>query len=284
MDRAIEDVGTLTPLGEKYYIGNPGYGITADPATWDAGYPLTPKAKRDYDAVEFRVDKRFSRSYYFSASLYLEPAVRQLLGWLVDELGSNGMRAQDPSVSRYFDLPYWSFYDSHGTTRLRAPGHRSSAHPQVLRRLHAGRAKFRRNELRAELPDLQRYPNIPRKSFVISSVPVYVKDRGDLGRTPVFSQTDFYVYHEVQAGRSMKPIASGSKRNVSNLFNQSTVTGKYSNYLNRQRRQLPPIRQRTSTSSRASTGAKWWPTRSSARIRATTRPTHGRVRAISAWA
>ena len=68
MDRAIEDVGTLTPAGEKYYIANPGFGITVDPNTWAEGFPMTTKAIRNYDAVEVRADKRFSRNFYFSAS------------------------------------------------------------------------------------------------------------------------------------------------------------------------------------------------------------------------
>ena len=56
--------------GETYLIANPGYGITADQKFWTEkmgkGVPATYNAKRDYDAVELRVDKRFSKSYQFT--------------------------------------------------------------------------------------------------------------------------------------------------------------------------------------------------------------------------
>jgi len=64
--RTIEDIGTITPQGESYMIGNPGFGVVADPANWGPGIPTTPKAKRNYDALEVRLDRRFSRKYQFS--------------------------------------------------------------------------------------------------------------------------------------------------------------------------------------------------------------------------
>ena len=57
---------------------------------------------------------------------------------------------------------------------------------------------------------------------VISSTPVYVNGRGDMGRTPVYSQTDFLVSHEYQFGESARRLRF--EANISNLFNQSTVT------------------------------------------------------------
>jgi hypothetical protein len=59
--RTIEDVGIHIPdYGEAYLLGNPGFGYTEimEPA-WPAY--TTPKAQRDYDAVEFPVayDNRY---------------------------------------------------------------------------------------------------------------------------------------------------------------------------------------------------------------------------------
>ena len=66
----------------------------------------------------------------------------------------------------------------------------------------------------------------------MSSVPVYVEGRGNLGRTPMFSQTDFYVYHEFRMGNDGK-YRLRFDANASNVFNQSTPYNYYRNYLNR---------------------------------------------------
>ena len=224
MDRAIEDVGTLTPLGEKYYIANPGYGITVNPATWDTGYPMTPKAKRNYDAVEIRADKRFSSRYYFSASYTWS----RLFGNYSGLASSDEDARQDPNVSRYFDLPYSSF-TSHGTL---AEGLLATDRPHTLKLFGAYTLKSRFGETNFG-PNFLIFSGTPisTEMFVISSVPIYVENRGDLGRTPVFSQTDFYVYHEVTLPKH-ESYRFRIEANISNLFNQSTVTGRYSNFLN----------------------------------------------------
>ena len=53
-------------------------------------------------------------------------------------------------------------------------------------------------------------------------VPIYFNGRGDLGRTPVFSQTDLLIAHDFRIGGS-KTI--GLQANITNLFDQETVTG-----------------------------------------------------------
>src|SRR5207248_2410427 len=68
--------------------------------------------------------------------------------------------------------------------------------------------------------------------FAISSVPVYVNGRGDLGRTPVLSQMDLYLYHEFQIPRSER-MRLRFEVNVTNALNQDAVTNRYTNYLNR---------------------------------------------------
>lgn len=63
----IEDVGVLTPEGEEYFEANPGYGYTLHVGNgtgkMDAKYPETPKAKREYYAVNFSLDKRLSNNW-----------------------------------------------------------------------------------------------------------------------------------------------------------------------------------------------------------------------------
>lgn len=224
MDRAIEDVGTLTPAGEKYYIANPGFGVTIDPKTWGPGYPMTPKAKRDYDAFEIRADKRFQRNYYFSASYTWS----RLWGNYSGLASSDEDARQDPNVSRYFDLPYSSF-DSRGKL---SEGLLATDRPHTFKFYGA-------YTLRSKLGETNFGPNfwvfsgspLTTEMNIISSTPVYVNGRGDMGRTPVFSQTDLYVYHEVRMGERYRFKIDA---NITNLFNQSTVTNRYQNYLHRQ--------------------------------------------------
>ncbi|OGD38159.1 MAG: hypothetical protein A2V45_04850 [Candidatus Aminicenantes bacterium RBG_19FT_COMBO_58_17] len=64
----IEDVGVLVPgLGEQYFEANPGFGYTLHEGNgtgkMDNKYPETPKAKREYYAVNVSVDKRLANNW-----------------------------------------------------------------------------------------------------------------------------------------------------------------------------------------------------------------------------
>ena len=65
---AIEDVGFMEPgVGEIYYETNPGYGYSLHVGNgtgrMDPTYPETPKAKREYYAVNFSLDKRLADNW-----------------------------------------------------------------------------------------------------------------------------------------------------------------------------------------------------------------------------
>ncbi|NWF84383.1 MAG: TonB-dependent receptor, partial [Bryobacteraceae bacterium] len=107
--RTIEDVGTLGAGGEVYYIANPGEGITIAPSTWEKGFPVTPKAIRNYDALEMRLDKRFARNYQFAASYTWSRSYGNYSGLASSD--ENGRTS--PNVNRYFDLP-WLAYTEQG--------------------------------------------------------------------------------------------------------------------------------------------------------------------------
>jgi len=216
VDRIIEDVGTLSDKGEKYFIANPGFGLTVAPGTWGTGFPNTPKAKRNYDAVELRLDKRFAKSYMISTSYTLS----RLYGNWSGLASSDENGRQDPNVTRYFDLP-WMSYDSHGQLVY---GRLATDRPQAFKAFGAYTWKNKLGETNFG-PNFMLMSGTPLTSEVNvnASTPVYVNGRGDMGRTPVFSQTDVYVYHMVKLSetKSLKIDV-----NISNLLNQSTVTNK----------------------------------------------------------
>lgn len=60
--------------------------------------------------------------------------------------------------------------------------------------------------------------------FLVSTItPAIFLKRGDLGRSPTFSQTDFSVTHRYRFGRDNRFAIVGDL-NFLNLFNQDTVT------------------------------------------------------------
>lgn len=107
--RTIEDVGVMTATGESYYTANPGYGYTlkvSEGGKFDDKYPGTPKAKRDYWAVNFELDKRFSNNWMAGFSYTWS----RLYGNFSGLASSDEWGRVSPMVERYWDL-WWHMYD-----------------------------------------------------------------------------------------------------------------------------------------------------------------------------
>jgi hypothetical protein len=217
--RTIEDVGTLSSAGEVYYIANPGFGLVADPATWDPGFPTTPKARRDYDAVEFRLDKRFSRSYQFVASYTWSRSFGNYSGLASSD--ENGRTS--PNVNRYFDLP-WISYNEQGRI---AEGRLGTDRPHTFKFFGGYTLKSKVGST-TFAPSIALYSGTPLTTNVnvISSTPAYPYGRGDLGRTPFFHNFDFNVMHDFTPFKQWESTRIRFEFTVFNLFNSGTVTDK----------------------------------------------------------
>jgi hypothetical protein len=222
--RTIEDVGTLGPEGEIYYIANPGFGLTADPKTWDAGFPVTPKAVREYDALELRLDKRFSARYQFSAS-YTYANQRGTYSGLAssDEPDVNGIGRRSPNVNRYFDLP-WLGYNEQGTM---ATGPLATDRPHTFKLFGSYNLKSKIGTTTLA-PHMSLYSGVPITTEInaISTTPVYPYDRGDLGRTPRFFNADFNVIQDFNPFKAHENMHMRFELSIFNLFNGSTVTNR----------------------------------------------------------
>jgi hypothetical protein len=100
----IEDVGVFVPgVGEEYYEANPGFGYTLHVGNgtgkMDPIYPETPKAKRDYYALNVSIDKRLSNNWLAGASYTLSRLEGNCSGLAAaDEFGR-----VSPYVERMFD-------------------------------------------------------------------------------------------------------------------------------------------------------------------------------------
>lgn len=217
--RTIEDVGTLGPGGEIYYIANPGFGLTADPNTWDAGFPVTPKARRDYDALEFRLDKRYSDRYQFAASYTWSRQYGNYSGLASSD--ENGRTS--PNVNRYFDLP-WIYYTEQGEYAL---GRLATDRPHTFK-FFGGYILPNKLGSTTFAPNILLYSGTPLTTEVnvISTTPAVPYGRGDMGRTPTFFNSDFNVMHEFKSFGSNENLKLRLEFTVFNLFNNSTVTNK----------------------------------------------------------
>ena len=217
--RTIEDVGTLGPEGEIYYIANPGFGLVADPKTWEPGIPPTPKAIRNYDAIEFRLDKRFSRKYQYAIS-YTWSRLYGNYGGLASS-DENGRTS--PNVNRYFDLP-WITITEQGQL---AKGRLATDRPHTLK-FFGGYTQKSFLGTTTFAPNVVLYSGTPltTEATVISSVPAYPYGRGDMGRTPVFYNFDLNLMHDFAPFAARESMRVRFEFTVFNLFNSGIVTNK----------------------------------------------------------
>ena len=217
--RTIEDVGTLGPEGEIYYIANPGFGITVDPKTWEPGIPVTPKPKRNYDALELRLDKRFSRQYQFAISYTWSRQYGNYAGLASSD--ENGRTS--PNVNRYFDLP-WIYYTERGQF---AEGRLATDRPHTFK-FFGGYSLNSKLGATTLSPNLLLYSGTPLTTEVdvISTVPAAPYGRGNLGRTPVFLNTDFNLMHDFKPFKARENMNLRFELTIFNLFNTNIVTNR----------------------------------------------------------
>ena len=115
----IEDVGVITPTGEKYYETNPGYGYSLHVGNgtgkFDPKYPETPRAKREYWAVNLSLDKRLSNNWLGGVSYTWSRLTGNYSG-----LGSSDEYGRtSPYVERSFDN--WAMAFTKDLTELDGP-------------------------------------------------------------------------------------------------------------------------------------------------------------------
>jgi hypothetical protein len=214
---AIEDAGFPTPEGsEAYIIGNPGSGLHAE-ISKQFGYAKTTKPERIYDALEIRFDRRLSRNYFFNMNY----TYSRLYGNYSGLASSDEAGRTSPGVNRFFDLPHLGF------TAAGTPdnGRLATDRPHVFNMYGAynfdwfGKAKNGGTQF-SLFSTFQ--SGVPVTSFYNLYASAVAFGRGDLGRTPVFTNTDFAIQHTYKFG--------GNERyglvfdfNVLNLFNEANT-------------------------------------------------------------
>lgn len=240
LNRTIEDIGILDAQGNELYLfGNPGeslfkYGLASGAtcsAKDTAGHCsfLMPTAQRVYDALELSITRR-SRSGWFGSASYVYSKLWGNYPGLqnTDEIRPPGYGTfganqgfvntnyrPGGNASRAFDLDEQMF-DAHGNAGVfgRLPTDR----PHVLKLYGAKSFKFG-TEIGAFYRLTSGTP-VSTEVTTVNDIPMYAEGRGNLGRTPVFSQTDVVVAHVLKFGE-VKRLRL--EFNATNLFNQKTA-------------------------------------------------------------
>lgn len=128
-------------------------------------------------------------------------------------------------MNRYFDVP-WLAYTEKG---VMADGRLATDRPHTFKLFGAYSLKSKVGETILS-PNVQVFSGSPLTTEInaISTTPVYPYNRGDMGRTPVYFNTDFNVAQEFMPFRNHENMRLRFEFTVFNLFNTSTVTNNHS--------------------------------------------------------
>ena len=235
LDRAIDDIGDLVGAGdEAYIIANPGEGLVAkfDISTGTSLFApqgaknLTvtmPKAARNYNSVELGVDRRFGNHWMFHGSYIWSRDAGNYSGLASSDEpnATTGLGRLSANNARDFDYPSMSFdqtgavldgvLDTDRTHQVKAQG---------LYQFSWGTSVGVNTYLESGTPITRQVPIIAPDNY-----PIRYRGRGSEGRTPVFSQADLFVAHNLKIGGGRTVELSA---NVLNLFNQRVVVNRIS--------------------------------------------------------
>lgn len=223
---AIEDAGAINAQGSEVYItGNPGEGLHLQ-FLRDYGY-AEPYAKpeRKYNAMELVLEKRLSNNYYFNLNYTLSRLEGNYSGLAnTDEQsgGLNGTARSDPGVNRNFDLPFIGFT----ATGQPDNGPLASDRTHVFNAYGAYIFDWKGSKTNStELSAFQTIQSgVPVTSFINFITSTIFTERGDRGRTPTFTQTDFNITHRYRFGRDNRFTLVGDL-NILNLWDEKNVMG-----------------------------------------------------------
>jgi hypothetical protein len=240
LNRTIEDMGQIENGDEVYNYGNPGEGRNTVALSGGLACPITidgncfvpmPKAKRTYDAMELSLGKRFGGGYLFNASYVYSRLWGNYSGLQsTDEIrpatlgyafgGNQAFFSQTyrpgGNANRYFDLDE-AVFDAHGHDGLY--GRLPTDRPHVFKFYGSKQFKFG-TEIGGFFRAMSGTPMTTQVN-TSNGIPMYVEGRGDMGRTPIFNQTDLLIAHELKIGKN-ETKKLRFEFNIINLFNQKT--------------------------------------------------------------
>ena len=222
----VEDAGAISASGSEIYItGNPGRGLHAQFLRQFGYAEPYATARRNYNAVEVQLDRRLADNYFFN----LNYTYSRLRGNYSGLANSDEGGRSDPGVNRSFDLPHIGFTAAGGSDY----GPLATDRPHVVNAYGGYVLKWRGSANETEFSAFQTFQSgTPQSTLVSFIVPIFLNGRGDMGRTPMFSQTDFSVSHRYKFGRDNR-FGLEASLNIINLWDQDTVTSLFTTLSNK---------------------------------------------------
>jgi hypothetical protein len=212
VDYAIEAVCNFTPSGEEDCgVNNPGFG--SELGTYPLGHnnPPQPAAKRDYDGLEFRLRKRLANRWSADVS-YLYSDLRG--NWSGIASSDEAVGSLQPNSGRSFNLLYYS-YDTQGNVTY---GRQGTDRPHQFK--VQGTYDLPWGTMVGLNAIVQ--SGIPRSTIMSQkNINFFPYGRGNLGRTPTYSQVDLLVQQDFRLPRNLR-LTVGV--NAINLLDQKTIT------------------------------------------------------------
>jgi hypothetical protein len=227
VDEAVEDAGVINAAGsEAYIIGNPGSGLHLQ-TLQTLGYTKSTRPQRRYDGFEVVIAKRLSKNWYFNANYTLSRLFGNYSGLASSDEPHLVEGRLSPGVSRAFDLPFIGF-----TARgEKDNGRLQTDRPHVFNIF--GAYIFDWKKSRTNSTEISFFQTVtsgqPQTTTIYGAstvTPQIFLGRGDLGRSPIYSQTDLNLTHRYRFGLDNK-FTLAFDLNFLNLFDQATVTGIY---------------------------------------------------------
>jgi hypothetical protein len=228
VDDAVEDAGVvdIATGSESYIIGNPGSGLHLE-TLQRLGYLKSIRPERRYDGLEFVLEKRLSKNWYFNANYTFSRLYGNYTGLSSSDEPHLLSGRLSPGVTRAFDLPFIGF------TALGEPdnGRLPTDRPHVFNIY--GAYIFNWMGSKSNSTEFSGFQTITSGTPLTTSIfgastvtPQILYGRGDLGRSDTYSQTDFNITHRYRFGRDDR-FTTAFDLNFLNLFDQDAVTGVY---------------------------------------------------------
>lgn len=224
----IEDIGYIDNGHNEYYtIGNPGEGVALQQRQ-ALGYSKHAKARRDYNAFEIGITKRFSNNYYFNANYTYSRLKGNYSGLAASDYfdggsldGSSATRSS-PGVNRFFDWAVNGF-TAQGTEDY---GFLATDRPHVFK-AYGGYTFdwFGSKTNSTEFSFFTTAQSGSPQTTAVEIVQTFIvwRERGDMGRTPTLTSTDLGVSHTYKFGRDDK-YKIVFDITALNAFNENNVT------------------------------------------------------------
>src|SRR5215471_11234796 len=210
-DYVIEAVCQFVPAGEACGVNNPGFGTIGKHPFTDG--PDQPIAKRVYNGLEFRLRKQYAHRWLLDAS-YLRS--RLWGNWSGVGSSDEAVNCLQANSCLAFNFLYYS-YDAHGKPTYGVLG---TDRPDQFKVSGTYDLKWGTmlgvNQLAQS--------GIPQSTIIkerTDGINFFPYGRGDLGRTPFYTQTDLLVQQRIPLGERARLLVGA---NIINLFDQDIVT------------------------------------------------------------